>query len=241
MMFILPFFHKAVAISESDTASDGKLPLFEDSEKAKHVMGYVLPSPPSKSSATRRTLPFVIKLLLLIFAFAFTLFSGRSIINYTTLGYNAFLRSGKAHDHVVCSQEVTVDEPSSMGASPITELPVTARLLDRSGWAPPTCSSSKDIAHNCTLAIDAKGDVTYWQSADDPTGGVHWIVIDLKEKAKVHSLAMRTIPDFNQIGGSVRKHRVETATEKGNWDLVSLGTWRNDRDRRHISTQYCRL
>ena len=238
-MFILRrFFHKAVAIPESDTASEKNFPLFEDSEKAKHVMGHV-PSPLSDSRTKYRKLPFVVKLLFLVFAFAFTLFSGQSIINYATLGYNAFLRS-KAHDHVVCSQEVNVDKAISIAAPPIAAPPVGAKLLDRNGWEP-TCSSSTDKAHDCGLAIDSKGSVTYWQSANVSHGAGHWIVIDLKQQYKVHSLSMQPSQVWDEIGGSVRKHRVEIATENGNWDLVALGTWRDDGSGRHTSTQYWRL
>jgi hypothetical protein len=238
MLFILRrFFHKAVATSESDTASDEKLPLFEDSEKAKHVIGYA-PSPPSKSWTKHKKLPLVIKLLFLIFAFAFTLLSGQSIINYATLGYNAFLRSSKAYYHVACSQKVSVDEPISIAAPPIAALPVGAKLLDRNGWEPKCSSSSKDKAHDCGLAIDSEGDLTYWQSANVTPGDVHWIVIDLKKKSNVHSLAVT--PGPKSIGGSVRKHRVEVATEKGIWDLVALGTWRDSGGGKHISIQYWR-
>jgi hypothetical protein len=232
MMFILRrFFHKAVATSESDTASDEKLPLFEDSEKAKHAIGCA-PSPPSKSWTKHKKLPLVIKLPFLIFAFAFTLLSGQSIINYATLGYNAFLRSSKAYDHVACSQKFSVDEPISIAAPPIAALPVGAKLLDRNGWEL-KCSSSMDEAHDCGHAIYSGVNLTYWQSANVTPGAVHWIVIDLKKKSNVHSLAVT--PGPKSIGGSVRKHRVEVATEKGIWDLVALGTWRDSGGGKHIS------
>jgi hypothetical protein len=238
MMFILRrFFHKAVAISESDTASDTKnLPLFEDSEKAKLVTGYV-PSPPSKSWTQRWKLPFAIKLFFLIFAFVFTFFSGQSIKNYASLGYNALLRSGKAHDHAGCNQEIIADEPISVAAPPITASPIGATLLDRTGWAP-TCSSSMNKAHDCSLAIDSQGDNTDWRSANVPSGAGHWIVIDLQKTYNVHSLAMRPSQGWKNNGGSVQKHLVEIATEKGNWDLVALGTWGDSGGGRHISTKY---
>ena len=232
-MFILRrFFHKAVAIPESDTASDKKYPLFEDSEETKHVIGHV-PPPPSESWTKHKKLPFVVKLLFLIFAFAFTSFSGQSIINYATVGYNAFLRSSKAHDHVVCSQKVNVDQTISISAPP-----VGAKLIERNGWEA-TCSSSADEDHNCSFAIHPKGSATYWQSAKVSNGAGHWIVIDLRKQHKVHSLRMEPGQDWEEIGGSVRKHRVEIATENGNWDLVALGTWREDEGSgRHISTKY---
>ena len=238
MMFILRrFFHKAVAISESNTASDTKnLPLFEDMEKSKLVIGYV-PSSPSKSRTKRSKQPYAIKLFVLIFVFAFTLLSRQSIKNYATLGYNTFLRSSKTHDHAECNQEVMVDEPISIAAPPITAPPVGAKLLDRNGWEP-TCSSSMDKAHNCGLAIDSKGDDTDWQSANVSSGAGHWIVIDLKTKSNVHSLAMRPSQEWQENGGSVRKHLVEIATEKGNWDLVALGTWRDNGGGKHVSTKY---
>ncbi|KAK0513348.1 hypothetical protein JMJ35_004334 [Cladonia borealis] len=224
MMFILRrFVHKAVAIPESDTASDKELPLFGDSEKTKHVIGHV-PLPPSESWTQHRKLPFVVKLIFLLCALAFTSFSGQSIMNYATVGYNAFLRSSKAHDHVVCSQKVNVDQAISISAPPITEPPVGAKLLERNGWEA-TCSSSADKDHNCSLAIHPNGSATYWQSANVSKGAGHWIVIDLKKQYKVHSLRMEP---RNEIGGSVRKHRVEVATENGKWDLVALGTWRED-------------
>lgn len=133
-----------------------------------------------------------------------------------------------------------MEEPISIAASPITAVPVGAKRVDRNVWEA-TCSSSKDKEHNCSLAIDAKGDATDWQSADVPTGTSHWIVIDLKKAYNVHSLAMKPSRDWDANGGSVRKHRVEIATVNGDWDLVAFGAWRDHRGGMHISTQFCSL
>lgn len=147
------------------------------------------------------------------------------------------LRSSKAHDHVVCGQEVSLDEPIMVAAPPITAPPIGAKLLDRTGWES-NCSSSKDQAHNCSFAIVSKGANSYWQSESVSTGARHWIMINLKKEYNLHSLAMTPSQDWAD-GGSVRKHRVEVFTENGNWELVALGAWQDDgRDGRHISTQY---
>ena len=236
MMSILRrFFHTERTTSESDTASNEKLPFFEDSEKPKHVLGYIS-SPPPKSWIKHRKLPFAIKLLFLIFAFTFTLFSGQSIVNYATRGYNALLRSSKAHDHVVCGQEVSLDEHVMVAAPPITAPPVGAELLNRTGWEA-KCSSSKDQAHDYGFAIVSKGANSYWQSKSVLTGASHWIMINLKKKYNLHSLAMTPSQDWDD-GGSVLKHRVEVFSENGNWELVALGAWQDDgRIGGHISTQ----
>ncbi|KAL9036968.1 MAG: hypothetical protein Q9214_005902, partial [Letrouitia sp. 1 TL-2023] len=217
MVFTLRrFFHKVVTLPESETASDQKLPLFEDSEKARLLAGYV-PSLSSKHCTKHRELHFVSKLLLLIFAFAFALFFGQSIRDYATLGYKALLRSNNAHDHVACSYNVSTDKPIYISAPPWKGPPVGAELLNRAGWDF-KCSSSKDSDHDCKFAFD-DNEKTYWQSVDDARG--HSVEVDLKRKVNVHSLAVKPTLDFQVIGGSVRKHRVEVATEEGSWDLVA--------------------
>ena len=239
MSILRRFFPKAVANSDSNSASDEDLPLFEKSEKTNHVIGHV-PSPRSKSWVRNRKLPFAIKLLVLTFVFAFTLFSGQSIINYATLEYNAILRSSKAHDHVACSQSASVDEPISIAAPPFEGDPVGAKLLlNRNDWKP-TCSSN---TNDCQKTIDKQGSKTVWQSEN---GGSHSVEIELEKQYKVHSFVMRPSPKWEENGGSVQKHRVEiakdkAAKDKGEWDLVALGTWRDDGEGRHISAPYRRL
>src|ERR1700693_1594377 len=98
------FFYKAVAISESVTTSDEKLPLFENAEKDEHVIGSIS-SPPEKSWIKYRKLPFIVKLLFLTFAFAFTLFSGKTIIDSASWGYDVILQRIMANGHAVCNQE----------------------------------------------------------------------------------------------------------------------------------------
>ena len=230
MMFTLRrFFYKAVTLPESGTAPNQKLLLFEDSEKARLLTGY-FPSLPPKHYTRHEKLQFVRRLLLLVFAFAFALFSGQSVRDYATLAHKALLRSNNAHDHVACSYNVSTDKPISISAPPWAGIPVGAEPLSRDGWDF-KCSSSKDSDHDCKLAFDGKPK-TYWQSADDARG--HSVEIDLKNKVNVHSLAVKPTLFYQTIGGSVRKHWVEVATEKGSWDLVALGTWRDSDGGKHI-------
>ena len=116
-----------------------------------------------------------------------------------------------------------------IAAPPVNTSPVEARTLDRAGWAVRCSSSSDDKTHDCALAIDSEGDRTYWQSGVlNSAGEGHWIIIDLKNRHNVHSLAMRPSQDAWKSGGSVWKHRVEIAVEEGKWDLVALGSWTDD-------------
>lgn len=225
------FFQKAVTLSESEAAFDQKLLRFEDSEKARLHTDYV----PPKHCTKHRKLRFTSKLLLLVFAFAFAWISGPSTRDYAALGRKALLLWSKnAHDHVSCSYNVSTDKPISISAPPWAGSPVGAELLSRDGWDF-KCSSSKDNDHDCKLAFDGDED-TYWQSADDARG--HSIEIDLKHKVNVHSLAVKPTLEFQTIGGSVRKHRVEVATEQGTWDLVALGTWRDSDGGEHVFSSY---
>lgn len=230
MLFTLRrFFHKAVTLPESEAASDQKPLLFEDSEKARLLTDYV-PSLSPKHCTKHKKLRFVSKLLLLVFAFAFALFSGQSTRDYATLGRKALLWGKNTHDHVSCSDDGSMDKPISISAPPWEGSPVGAEILGRDGWDF-KCSSNKDSEHDCKLAFDDDED-TYWQSADDARG--HTVEIDLKRKVNVHSLAVKPTLTLDTIGSSVRKHRVEIATEKGAWDLVALGTWRESDGGEHI-------
>ncbi|MCJ1334029.1 hypothetical protein MMC10_010736 [Thelotrema lepadinum] len=224
MFTLRRFSHKGVTLPESEATYDQKLPLIEDSEKARLFIDCV-PSLPPKHRTKHKKLRFVSKLLFLVFAFAFafTVFSGQSIKDYATLGYKALLRSNKAHDHVACSNNVSTNRPISIAAPPWKEAPIGAEILSRNDWGF-KCSSSKDSDHNCTFAFDGDDD-TYWQSADDTRG--HSVEIDLRRKVNVHSLAMRPALSDDDIGGSVRQHQVEVATERGSWNLVASGTWRD--------------
>lgn len=213
------FFQKAVTLQELEATLDQKLLRFEDSEKARLHTGYVSP----KDCTKYKKLRFVSKLLLLVFVFAFAWISGLSTRDYATLGRKILLWSKNAHDHVSCSYNVSTDKPISISAPPWAGSPVGAELLSHDGWDF-KCSSSKDNDHDCKLAFDGDED-TYWQSADDALG--HSVEIDLKRKVNVHSLAVKPTREFQTVGGSVRKHRVEVATEEGTWDLVALGTWRD--------------
>ena len=229
MFTLLRFFHKGATLPESDTASDQKLPLFEDSEKTRILTGYV-PLLPPKHCIKHKKLDFFSKLLLLVFTFAFAFFSSQSIRDYATLGYKALLRSNNGHDHAACKDNVSTDKPISISAPPWAGSPIGAELLSRNGWDF-KCSSSKDSDHDCKLAFDDDED-SFWQSADDARG--HSVEIDLKRKVNVHSLAVKPTLLFQTIGGSVQKHRVEVATEKGSWDLVALGTWRDSDGGEHF-------
>jgi hypothetical protein len=125
-------FHRATAVSEPNIASDEDLPFFEKSEENKDVLGYA-PSPPSKFWIKHKKLQFGVKVLFLTSVFAFTLFFGRAIFNYATLGYHAILRSIEAHGDVACSHNVTVNEPISIAAPPWKGPPVGAfEIKDRS-------------------------------------------------------------------------------------------------------------
>ena len=226
MFSLRRFLYKAVTLPESGTASDQKLPLFEDTEKAKLLTGYV-PSLLSTHCTKHTKLRHASKRLLLIFVFAFAFFSGQSIKDYATLKYKTLLGSNNAHDHVTCSYNASTDKPVSISAPPWAGSPVGADLLSRDGWNF-KCSSSKE-GHDCKLAFD-NDNKTYWQSADDARG--HSVEINLTRKFNVHSLAVMPVAVkptllFEPVGGSVRKHRVEVATEQGSWDLVALGTWRD--------------
>jgi F5/8 type C domain len=225
-------FHRATAVSEPNIASDEDLPFFEKSEENKDVLGYA-PSPPSKFWIKHKKLQFGVKVLFLTSVFAFTLFFGRAIFNYATLGYHAILRSIEAHGDVACSHNVTVNEPISIAAPPWKGPPVGAfETKDRSKWVA-ECSNSSDALHDCKYAIS--GSDSYWQSPDTAPSGGHWILIDLNQTYNVHSVAVRSHEDWKKQGGAVQKHRVEVATVKGNWELVASGAWRGDTgDRRHL-------
>jgi hypothetical protein len=205
----------ALAFSKSDAASDDNLTVFEKTEKARGFSGFAL-SPSLRSQTPRRKLPSILKFLFLTSAFVFALIYGRSIGNYATLAYNALLQSGKAHGHLPCNQEANLNEPVSVAAPPWE-----ARLLDRTGWVA-TCSTS-EAGNVCSRAIDADGSETDWKSE---TKAPHWIIIDLKQEVNVHSLAMKPRKNWKD-GGSARKHRVEVRTNKEDWELVALGTWRD--------------
>ena len=215
MFALRRFSHKVVTLQESKTASNRKLPLFEDSEKARLLTGY-FPSRPPKHSTKHKKLCFVSKLLLLVVTVAFAFYYGQSIRDYATLGYKALLRSNNALDHVACGHNISTDRSISTSASPWAGPPVGAKLLNRTGWDT-KCSSSKDSGHDCKFAFD--DDDKYWQSANDPRD--HWVEIDLNRSVIMHSLAVKPSLLYKHIGGSVRKHRVEIAAKKGSWDLVA--------------------
>ena len=218
MMFIPHrFVSKAATTSEHDSASDTKLPLFEDAEKASHLTGFVRAAP-LKSWAERRKLPFVIKLLVLTLALAFTLLSGRSIIDYATLGYNAIVQSNKSPGHVACDHEASVEMPIAGAAAPVTTEPILAKVVDRKDTKV-HCSSGSG---SCDNAIDGNA-VTYWRS-DAGTG--HTITVELKTPQYVHSLQMTPGAEWEK-GGTVTQHRIEVAMEEGKWEPVALGTWRD--------------
>lgn len=220
------FFHKAVTLPELEATFDQKLLLFEDSEKARLHKDYV----PPKHHTKYKELRFVSKLLLLVFAFAFAWISGLATRDYAALGRKVLLWSNNAHDHVSCSKIVSTDKPISISAPPWAGSPVGAKILGRDGWDF-KCSSSKDNDHDCKLAFDGD-EGTYWQSADDALG--HSVEIDLKRKVNLHSLAVKPTLEFRTVGGSVRKHRVEAASEEGKWELVALGTWRDSDGGEHV-------
>ena len=220
------FFQKAETLPELEATCDQKLLLFEDSEKARLHTGYV----PPKHCTKYKKLRFVSKLLLLGFAFAFAWISGLSTRDYASLGRKVLLWSKNAHNHVSCGYNVSTDKPISISAPPWAGSPVGAKLFSRDGWDL-KCSSSKDNDHDCKLAFDGDEN-TYWQSADDALG--HSVEIDLKRKVNVHSLAAKPTREFQTIGGSVREHRVEVATEEGIWELVALGTWRDSDGGEHV-------
>ena len=217
------FSHKAVTLSESPTTSDRKPPLFEDSEKARLLADYASPLPP-KWGANYKRLPFVSKVFLLVSGFALVFLSGRAVKYYAPLGYHALLRNYNAHDYGDYTYEVNVDRPISISARPWAGDPVGAQILKRDDWNV-KCSSIKNSQNDCKLAFNSDPK-SFWQSADNERG--HWVEVDLGRKFNVHSLAVKPILKWRSIGGSVWEHRVELASERGSWDLVALGTWRNN-------------
>lgn len=209
------FYRKAPTSVEAESDSTEKSIPFEDSEKDSYSIDYV-PLSPSKSCTKQRKLPSVFKLLLVIFGFAFALFSGQTIRKYAPLGYKALLRSSKADNHVGCGQGVIIAAP-----------PLGVNLLDRTGFEA-KCSTS-DPDHPCGLAIDSKGKETFWQSQ---AGASHWIEIDLKKKYNVQNIAVTSNPLTRD--GMVLSHQVETAPEKGQWELAAFGLWRDDRSGKYL-------
>ena len=225
-MFLLrSFSQKAVAVLKSETTSSQKLPLFEESEKARLFTSCVSSLPPKYYNGHKK-LRSLSKLIFPAFVLAFILFSNRLIRYNAILGYEALLRSNNAHDDGANSYNVTTERPISISAPPWASFPVGAISLHRDGWKF-TCSSNKDSDHDCKFAFNADWK-TYWQSADDARG--HSADIDLGRQVNVHSVAVKTAwssPNLPSISGSVRGHRIEVAAEKGSWELVALGTWRD--------------
>jgi F5/8 type C domain-containing protein len=238
-MFILRrFFYKAVSISESDAASNDGPTLFGHLEKAKHVPNHIL-SPPKKPWIKHQKRLFVIRLLVLAFAVGFFLLYGPKIIKYTTIRYNRILHDSKAYAHSDFSQEVRVDLPIPIAEIPrpiLAAPPAGACALEPKDWNP-ECSSSIE-GHNCSLATDAEGLSTYWQSNNDPPSGGHYIIIDLKTPYNVQSIGVVSTREAEYKGGAVYKHRVEVSTNKKDWTQVALGTWRDAYGGRHISAEY---
>ena len=218
------FFNKPVAIPGSGPVPDVKHPLFEDSEKAQHVLNYV-PSPSLKSCARHRKLSLVTKLCFLASALVFTFFFRHPILNYATLGYHSVLWYSKPHAHVPCGHAANTQNPVSIAAPPVEGFPIGAKLLDRNNWGATCSSNNADTSNNCELAIKGT-DKTFWRS-DSAPNVTPWIEIDLKQKVNVHSL--RVFPSLNlaQNGGRVQKHRIEVATEKGKFFPVAFGTWQD--------------
>jgi hypothetical protein len=219
------FFNKPVAISGSDPAPDDKHLLFEDSEKAQHVLNYV-PSPSLKSCTRHRKLSLVIKLFFLACALVFTFFFGQPILNYATLGYHSILRNSKPHDHVPCGHDADADKPVSIAAPPVDGPPVGAKVLDRTNWGATCSSNNAGTSNKCEFAIKDT-DEKFWRS-DSVTGGTHWIEIDLKQKFNVHSLRVSPSLNLAKKGGRVQKHWIEVATEKGKFSPVAFGTWQDE-------------
>jgi hypothetical protein len=209
-------------------------------EKTKHVPDYILP-PLKKSGIKHQRLLVVIKLLFLTFTVGFSLLYGQKIIKYATLGYNGVLHDSKAHAHSDCSQEADVNMPIPIAApptpTPIAAPPAGADALKTKDWNP-ECSSSIE-GHNCSLATDAEGVGTYWQSKNEPPPGGHFIIIDLKTPHNVQSIGVIPSYESKNGGGAVYKHRVEVRkTNKEDWTQVAVGTWRNEYAGRNISGEY---
>lgn len=195
-------FSKPVRLPENEKAA-----LFEDSEKAKGA-DHVRKHSGRKLGAIRTG-------FVLFFTLVITLFFGPSIRNHAFLAYKALLGNERPGYHG--------GKSISISAGPWEAAPVDAQRLSRDGWGV-KCSTSRDVDHDCKFAFDGNLE-TYWQSADDSH---HLVEIDLKQEFNVHSLAVATNFKANKIGGSVQKHRVEVAAEEGEWELVALGTWRDD-------------
>lgn len=236
MMFIVRrFFYKPITRRESDTAPKQKRLLIDEPE---NFLEDNFPSTPSKHFTDSRELRFVGKLLLLVVALSFALFSGQSVKNYVTFGLQALLRSN-THEYVPCSHPVSTDKPISVSAaspwkgSPVGAKPLTSK--EGGGWNF-NCSSS-DPAHNCSLAFDGD-EKTYWQSGSSTRD--HSLTIDLKSRVNITSLAVKPA-QLKPPGGSVRKHRVEVATQDGSWELVALGTWRESPGGEHNATSTFRV
>ena len=218
------FYRKPPTFSGSDSASAEKSTFIGDTEKASYTLGYV-PSSSSNSCTKQRKLSSVVKVLLLIFGFAFALFSGQTIRNYATLGYKALLQSSKANHPVDCGQGVIIAAP-----------PQGVNVLDRTDFQATCSSQNKD----CGLAIGAKGPQTFWQSE---SGDSHWIEIDLKKKYKVQAIAVNSgnpppkppARPPQRPDGMVLSHRVQTASEKGSWEPAAFGLWRDDDQSRQLS------